>query len=51
MCFREEIHQTISTMRTETNELDIHSLLANDIDRLREAGKMMISLFQNILFD
>ena len=28
-------------MRTETNELDIHSLQAKDIDRLRETGKTM----------
>ena len=26
-------------MRTNTNELNIHLLLSNDIDRLREIGK------------
>lgn len=38
-CSREETNQTIITMRTDANEIDIHSLLANDIDRLRETGK------------
>jgi hypothetical protein len=37
--FREEIDQTIITMRTDTNELSVHSLLANDINRVRETGK------------
>ena len=44
--FREEedeLDQTTSndilTMRTNTNELNIHLLLSNDIDRLRELGK------------
>jgi hypothetical protein len=39
---RDEITQTnsneILTMRTNTNEINIHLLLSNDINRLREAG-------------
>ncbi|CAF4597057.1 unnamed protein product, partial [Rotaria socialis] len=29
----------ILTMRTDNNEINIHLLLSNDIDRLRETGK------------
>jgi hypothetical protein len=42
--FREETDQTnlqsneVITMRTNTNEINIHLLLSNDINRLREAG-------------
>ena len=42
---REETDQTnlpsgdVITMRTNTNEINIHLLLSNDINRLREAGK------------
>jgi len=43
--FREDIDQTIITMRTDTNELNIHSLLADDIDRLRETGKAERKIF------
>ena len=38
-CFREEIDQAIITMRTDTNEISVHSFLANDINQLRETGK------------
>jgi len=45
LIFREETDQTnllpsneIITMRTNTNEINIHLLLSNDINRLREAG-------------
>jgi len=42
--FREETDQTnlqsneVITMRTNTNEINIHLLLSNDINRLRETG-------------
>ena len=42
--FRDETDQTnpesneVITMRTNTNEINIHLLLSNDINRLREAG-------------
>lgn len=42
--FREETDQTnlqlneVITMRTNTNEINIHLLLSNDINRLRDAG-------------
>ena len=42
--FREETDPTnlqsneVITMRTNTNEINIHLLLSNDINRLRETG-------------
>lgn len=42
--FREETDPTnlqsneVITMRTNTNEINIHLLLSNDINRLRDAG-------------
>ena len=42
--FREEIDQTVITMRTDTNELSVYSLVADDINRVRETGKMNLFL-------
>ena len=30
----------LTTMRTNNNEINVHLLLANDVDRLRQAGKI-----------
>lgn len=41
--FRVQVDQKdlieIITMRTDNNEINVHLLLSNDIDRLQEAGK------------
>jgi hypothetical protein len=55
--FREETDQTnlhsneVITMRTNTNEINIHLLLSNDINRLREAGKSYKYIYLSVQFN
>lgn len=52
--FREETDPTnlqsneVITMRTNTNEINIHLLLSNDINRLRDAGLNNKNSFKQI---